>query len=155
MRSAIVMTCLVLAGCQTDFMGYGKAISTTSPTAEQVAYCRDVMYVNPKLDIEPLGYFLQPGMDDVVRFKFTAKTNDPSVLFDDSQVDSTRFTLNFDVSALDSKAKESWWDISSQTLSGGNFSVPPPKATGTRGLNIGYVKNDDGTLTVYVLWHET
>lgn len=67
MRSAIVLNCLVFAGCHTDFMGYGDPVSTTSPTAEQVAYCRDVMYINPELDIEPLGYFLQPGMDDIIR----------------------------------------------------------------------------------------
>ena len=155
MRSPIVMTCLFLAGCQTDFTGYGDAVRTTSPTAAQIAYCRDVMYINPELDIEPLGYFLQPGMDDVIRFKFTAKTDDPSLLFDDSQVDASKFSSNFSVSALDPKATDMWWDISSQTLSGGNFSVPPPKSKGTRGLSIGYVKNDDGTLTVYVLWHET
>jgi hypothetical protein len=136
-------------------MGYGNPLSTTSPTAEQVAYCRDVMYINPELDIEPLGYFLQPGMDDLIRFKFTAKTDDPSLLFDDSQVDSTAFSPDFYVSALDPTTSEKWWDISSQTLSGGNFTVPPPKSSGTRGLNIGFVKNDNGTLTVYVLWHET
>jgi hypothetical protein len=94
-------------------------------------------------------------MDDVIRFKFTAKTDDPSLLFDDSQVDASKFSSNFSVSALDPKATDMWWDISSQTLSGGNFSVPPPKSKGTRGLSIGYIKNDDGTLTVYVLWHET
>ena len=29
-------------------------ISTTTPTGEQIQYCRDVMYINPELEIEPL-----------------------------------------------------------------------------------------------------
>jgi hypothetical protein len=113
------------------------------------------MYINPELEIEPFGYCLQPGMDDVIRFKFIAKTDDPSLLFNKSQVDSTKFLPDFRVSALNPKAAETWWDVSSKTLSGGNFTVPPPHSAGTRGLNVGYVTNDDGTLTVYVLWHET
>ncbi len=42
----------------------------------------DVMYINPVFDIMPLGYAIETGMDDVIRFKFVAKTNDPSTLFD-------------------------------------------------------------------------
>ena len=95
MRYAILMACLAITGCQADFLGYGDDVSTTTPTKEQIAYCRDVMYINPGLEIEPLGYCLQPGMDDVIRFKFTAKTDDPSQLFDKSQVDSTRFSPDF------------------------------------------------------------
>jgi hypothetical protein len=155
MRHAIWMTCLALAGCQGDFLGYAGDVSTTNPTKEQVAYCRDVMYINAELEIEPLGYCLQPGMDDVIRFKFIAKTDDPAELFDASQVDSTKFSADFSVSALQPQAVEAWWDVSAQTLTGASFSVPPPGSAGTRGLNVGYVENDDGTLTVYVLWHET
>jgi hypothetical protein len=113
------------------------------------------MYINPELQIEPLGFFLQPGMDDIIRFKFTARTDDPSVLFDESLIDSTEFNSDFGVYALDPNATDSWWDVSSQKLTGENFTVPPPNSSGTRGLNIGYITNDDGTLTVYVLWHET
>ena len=40
------------------------------------------MYINPVFDIMPLGYAIETGMDDVIRFKFVAKTNDPSTLFD-------------------------------------------------------------------------
>lgn len=155
MRYAILLTCLAITGCQGDFLGYGDDVSTTTPTKEQITYCRSVMYINPGLEIDPLGYCLQPGMDDVIRFKFTAKTDDPSLLFDESQVDASRFFSDFRVSALEPKAAESWWDVSAKTLTGGNFTVPPPDSTGTRGLNVGYVKNGDGTLTVYVLWHET
>ena len=146
---------LSLIGCQTDFMGYGGNISTTTPTPEQVQYCRDVMYINPELEIKPIGFFLQPGMDDVIRFKFIANTDDPSLLFDSTHVDSSKFGADLRIYTLNPEATESWWDISSQTLIGGNFLVPPPDSPGTRGLNIGFSNNDDGTLTVFVLWYET
>lgn len=152
MRYVIVMTCLILVGCQVRF---GDDVSTTTPTNEQIACCRGVIYINPELEIETLGNCIQSGMDDVICFKFTAKTDDPSSLFDCSQVDSTKFSPNFNVSVLDPRAAEKWWNISSQRLFGGSFLVPPPNSSGTRGLNVGYVKNEDGTLTVYVLWCET
>lgn len=53
------------------------------------------------------------------------------------------------------QAPETWWDLSSQQVTGANFTVPLPASRGTRGLNIAYAKNDDGTFTVYVLWYET
>ena len=145
--SILILVCAV-TGCQTDY-------STTTPTKEQIQYCREVMYLNPDVEITPLGFFLQPGMDDTIRFKFIAQTNDPSKLFDGTHVDSTQFKTDFHVYALQPDAPEKWWDVSAQSLTGENFSVPPPNSTGTRGLNIGYIKNADGTLTVYVLWHET
>ena len=138
-------------GCSIDYAD----VSTTSPTVDQVTYCRDVMYIQPELEIVPLGYYFDAGLDDVIRFKFIAKTADPAFLFDASHVDATTFTGDFDPSALKPKAAEPWWDLSSQQLSGASFSVPPPKSKGWRGLNIAYTENDDGTLTVYVLWFET
>lgn len=157
MRATSVLFFLFAAfvGCQTDFLGYPASICTTTPTTAQIQYCRDVMYLNPAVKIEPLGFFLKPGMDDVIRFKFVAKTNDPALVFDATHVDSKKFGPDFRLSALEPGAADKWWDVSKQTLTGGNFSVPPPKSSGTRGLNIGYTKNADGTLTVYVLWHET
>ncbi|QDU45990.1 hypothetical protein Mal52_44870 [Symmachiella dynata] len=136
-------------------MGFPNPKSTATPSPEEIQYCRDVMYINPDLDIEPLGFSLQSGMDDVIRFKFLAKTDDPSKIFDATHVDSAKFKSDFGVYALDPDAKDDWWDVSSQTLVGGNFTVPPPKSQGTRGLNIGFTENDNSTLTIYVLWHET
>lgn len=155
MRRLAPIILFLFAGCGYWFLDYGDAVSTTNPSAEQIAYCRKVMYINPTLDIEPLGFHLQPGMDDMIRLKFVAKTSDPAQLFDPAQVDATKFSTSFNLWALDPHALDNWWDVSSQKLSGGNFSVPPPKAQGGRGLNVGYFHNGDGTMTVYVLWHET
>ncbi len=157
MRITALFLCLTLTGCQTDFLGYGDDISTTSPTSEQIQYCREVMYINPELKIDPKGYYLQPGMDDIIRFKFTAKTDDPKVMFDSSQVDSSQYATGFNIAELapNSEANSGWWDVGSKELTGANYVVPPPNSAGMRGLNVGYVNNEDGTLTVYVLWHET
>ena len=151
---SILLAALCSFGCGITVTSGGN-VSTTTPSKQQIAKCRDVMYINPKLDIKPLGYAIETGMDDVIRFKFVATIDDPSALFDTAQVDATKFAANFNPSSLHPKAAETWWDLSSKTLSGANFSVPPPNSQGTRGLNIAYVKNDDNTLTVYVLWHET
>lgn len=113
------------------------------------------MYINPELEIRPLGFHHQPGRDDVIRFKFAAMTDDPSELFDSSQVDHSAFSRDFGVYALDPKASDPWWDLAGGDLAGGNFSAPPPHSTGSCGLNIGYTEEANGTLTVYVLWHET
>lgn len=157
MRATLVIFFLFAAfvGCRTDFLGYPASTTTTTPTKAQIQYCRDVMYLNPSVKIEPLGFFLQPGMDEVIRFKFVAHTDDPAQIFDAAQVDSKKFGVGFHLSALEPGATDEWWDVSKHSLTGGNFSVPSPKSSGTRGLNIGYTKNADGTLTVYVLWHET
>lgn len=153
--SVLFFLCAAFVGCQTDFLGHPASTSTTTPTPAEIQRCRDVMYINPAVKIEPLGFFLQPGMDDIIRFKFVAQTNDPALVFDSAHVDAKKFGPDVRLSALEPGAAEKWWDVSKQTLTGGNFSVPPPKSSGTRGLNIGYTKNADGTLTVYVLWHET
>ena len=153
LASSIVL--LVLAGCGGDFTGRSGDVSTTTPGIEQVAKCRDVMYINPEIDIKPLGYAIETGMDDTIRFKFVAHTDDPSALFDSNHVDASRFADDFNPYTLRPQSAEAWWDLSSKSVSGANFSVPPPGSKGTRGLNIAYVKNDDNTLTVYVLWYET
>lgn len=155
MRSTISLGLALLTGCGISFSTSGNDVSTTKPTEEQVAQCRDVMYINPEIEINPVGYALTQSLDDVIRFKFIALTDDPTTLFDATHVDSTQFAAKFNPYALNPKGNESWWDLSSQELTGANFSVPSPNSSGTRGLNVAFTENDDKTLTVYVLWHET
>ncbi|MEM7246248.1 MAG: hypothetical protein AAF533_12945 [Acidobacteriota bacterium] len=155
MRHALLLSCFALMACSLDFLGSGEETATTTPTAAQVAYCRSVMYIRPELEIEPLGHALMPGLDDVIRFKFRAKTDDPSLLFDPGQVDATTFAPGLAGASLEIGSPQAWWDVASQQLTGARFTVPPPDSPGTRGLAIGHVDNGDGTLTVYVLWHET
>ena len=156
LRHLLVASLLAaFSGCSFDFIGSNPDVTTTSPTTDQVKYCRAVMYINPELEIDPVGYSIETGMDDVIRFKFVAMTDDPAILFDPSRVDTKEFADEFTLSGLNPQAPETWWDLSSQQLTGANFTVPPPGSKGMRGLNIAYAKNEDGTLTVYVLWCET
>jgi hypothetical protein len=155
MRTLVTIVCLAVAGCQTDFLGYGPEECTTTPSAKQVERCREVMYINPDLKIEPLGYCFKPDLDSSIRFKFLAQTNDPSQVFVSSRVDASKFNDRFRKSALEVNANVGWWDVSSIRLEGGNFEVPSQGGTGVRGLDVGYAKNADGTLTVYVFWWET
>jgi hypothetical protein len=41
-------------------------------------------------------------------------------------------------------------DVNSKKLAGGQVALP-----NVRFMNVGYVNNKNGTLTVYVMWHET
>lgn len=113
------------------------------------------MYLTPELEIQPLGFYRQPGIDELIRFKFIARVNHPSRLFDASKVDASKLVSNYDVQALDLKATETWWDVGGQNLTGGSFIIPAHQTKGECGLNVGYLRNTDNTLTVYVLWQET
>jgi len=66
------------------------------------------MYINPEIDINPLGYAIETGIDDAIRFKFMATTDDPATLFDSAQVDATKFAPNFNPYALHPNAPETW-----------------------------------------------
>jgi hypothetical protein len=126
----------------------GLPTRTTSPTDEQVAYCRDWLFINPDMEIEPLAYYLKPGMDYQVRFKFTAKTNAPGQVFDSQRIESSEFVTDFPFPPGESSHNEDWWDVAAHPLSGGSFTVP------NRRLYIGYIENQDETLTVYAWQHE-
>ena len=144
-----------LNGCRMDFTSATSDITTSAPNEEQVAYCRKVMYVSQGLEIKPLGYSIRYGLDDVIRFKFLAYTDDPGEVFESTFVDKAKFNGEFSLSALKPESSEPWWEPDVNAKLGANLSVPPPDSKGTRGLNIAFEDNGDDTLTVYVLWHET
>lgn len=146
-----IATTLIVGCSHIPFPGFAPAISTSTPTDDQVQFCRKAMYIDEKLRIHPIGFYLQSGMDDLVRFKFIAETDDSSKLFDPRHVDSAKFKARGDLNGLHPDSDTPWWDVSSRPLTGENFVVPP----GIRGLNVGYFDNGDETLTVFVLWHET
>jgi hypothetical protein len=130
-----------------------RETETTSPNSQQVEYAREFLYINPELDIEPQGYVEQKGFDYHVRLKFIAKTDEPIFLFDSTEVNSDEFTNNFSFAPPEASIDESWWDVYSQTVAGGNFWVPKSEKKFWR-LTIGYYKNNNGTLTVYAWRHE-
>lgn len=127
----------------------GWVTRTESPNAEQVAHAREFLLIDPALEIEPLAYYLKDGMDYMVRFKFVAKTNDPTLIFDRSGVDPSTFEADFEFPRGEETHNEAWWDISTRPMSGGYVRVPHGRT-----LTIGYAENEDGTITVYTWRHE-
>lgn len=127
----------------------GWVTRTGSPSAKQVAYAREYLLINPELEIEPLAYYLKDGMDYMVRFKFIAKTNDPTQIFDRSLIDPSTFQDNFHFQPGEEGHNEAWWDISSRPLVGGLIRAP----NGNH-IEIGFANNDDDTFSVYVWRHE-
>jgi hypothetical protein len=154
MRLVIVTACFLVAGCDFELFKYDPETCTTTPTEAQVKECREEMYIAPDLEIVPLGYCLQPGFDSAICFKFIAKTDKPSKLFIREKVDATRFDPGFRRFLSEPKTAVSWWDVSSQRLTGASLIVKSPDSAADRGLDAAYVDNPDGTMTVYVVWSE-
>ncbi|HEX3046395.1 MAG TPA: hypothetical protein VHY08_16685, partial [Bacillota bacterium] len=68
------LSTVLISGC----LDFGKEEETTHPTSLQVLQCRKLMYLNPNLDIKPLGFkLLGSGIDDAIWLKF--RTNAKSL----------------------------------------------------------------------------
>ncbi|PQO46286.1 hypothetical protein C5Y93_09880 [Blastopirellula marina] len=105
------------------------------------------MYLDPSVKIDPQGFELIDWMDDFSRFKFVAHTDDISKLFLNPPVDTSIMKPSF---KMDNNGQYRWWDPSSQCLTGAEYELPNVKF-----MDVGYVDNEDGTLTVYIQWFET
>lgn len=141
---------LMLIGClhhAPNFLDFGPDITTRTPSVAEVQRCRAEMYINPDLEIVPEGCKLTSGIDAAIWFRFVAKTNNLAKVFRKDKVDTTKFTTSND---LTGSGLPSWWDVNSKKLAGGQVALP-----NVRFMNVGYVNNKNGTLTVYVMWHET
>jgi len=154
-KLAATFAILVLAGIAVALIWVirgvvGVETRTTSPTHEQVAYCREYLYITPDIEIEPLAYYVKDGMDYMVRFKFIAQTDDPALVFDSTQIDSSEFSADFDFPPGEETHNEIWWDIAGRPLTGASTFVP---SSGSDRffwiMHIGIAENGDGTLTVY------
>lgn len=142
-RTPLLFLPLLLSGC----LDFGPNVTTTTPSASDVSRCRAEMYIDPDVKIQPKGFKLTSGIDDAIWFKFNAETPNITNVFRDDVVDSSLFRKGF---TLHSDSLPSWWDVSLQSLTGGQVSLP-----NARFMNVGYFDNGDGTLTVYIMWHET
>jgi len=134
---------LLLSGC----LDFGTNIETTSPSAADVERCRAEMYIDPEAGIQPVGFRLISSLDDAIWFKFVAETADISTVFRDEIVETSRFGQTV---MSDDPSSPAWWDVSEQSLVGGQVDLP-----NARFMQVGHVDNGDGTLTVYILWQET
>ncbi len=74
-----IICLLFFAILQTGCIEFGDAIETTSPSKLQLESCRSVMFLNPEINITPLGFKLMTsGIDNAIWFKF--KTHNISIL---------------------------------------------------------------------------
>ena len=152
---AMLSCCLFLVGCGDPF-GTPPPDATINPDANQIQYCRDVMYINPDIKIKTLGYYYQHGFqDDSIAFKFTANADAIGDIFLEEFVPKAKLIVRKSSYGLDYDIGEKWWDPTGKNLKGGNFVVPPPNAQGARALNIGIIDHGDNSFTVYVYWFET
>ena len=141
--AVLVWLMLVIGGVETG---------TTSPSPEQVAHAREYLYIAPNFEIEPLAYAVKHGTDHIVRFKFIARTDDPALVFDTTQIDPSKFSTDFVFPPGEETHNEDWWDLSTQPVTGGSFWVPTSEPDRFYWLmHIGCVENGDGTLTVYAI----
>lgn len=158
-RAIQTLHSLILALALTTILGcdFGTQANseTTTPSAKQIQHCRKAMYINPDVEISPLGHCLDFGFqDDVIHFKFIAKTDKIEEIFQSEFVSPDKLVPR---NALDPPRyglAQEWWDASQHSLTGGDFFVPDPRTSGDRGLRIGILKNGDGTCTVYSSWLE-
>lgn len=144
--SRLLMSLVVTLSC-SGCLEFGNDEETTSPTKEQVDRCRSEMYLNPSMQITPLGYKLEgSGIDDAIWFKFSTDVSEVKELFDIKVVDTSKFQTGF--SFIHDMTKLKWWDVKNNELLGGQVELP-----NVRFMNVGIEKNNQG-FVVYIMWHE-
>ncbi|MBN1888771.1 MAG: hypothetical protein JW850_12320 [Thermoflexales bacterium] len=137
------LLCVAAMGC----LDFGQDEETTTPTESQVSRCRAEMYLNPTVNITPLGFKLEgSGIDDAIWFKFETDADDLAQVFDTSVVDLSKFKEGYSLSELKGVA---WWDVGGKNLWGGPVALPH-----VRYMSVGAEKIEGGYV-VYVMWNET
>lgn len=128
-----------------NYIFFGDDVNTISPTPEQVERCRNEMYLNKNISIEPLGFkYIGSGIDDAVWFKFRTDGNIVD-LFSSEVVD---FKLFSDKYSMTSHSEIEWWNVESKILFGGQISLPNNKI-----MNVGIDKKNENVSIVYIMWH--
>lgn len=108
---------------------------------------RGKMAIPNSLAVQDEDLRYSPGIDGAMWSRFTVKANGIDEVFDASRVDTSEFSQDgykFKVDWID----EDWWDADSRQLIGGEVQI------GDDFMRVGYVVNNDGTLTVYIFWME-
>jgi hypothetical protein len=131
-------------------LDFGEDVETTTPTQEQVKWCRQEMYVQDSAKITPMGFaLLGSGIDDVIWFKFATNATDLSQVFDTTVVDVSKFEES-GMSADELKGIDwEWWDVKGKNLLGGQVTLPDAKF-----MNVGAEEVGEGYV-IYVMWFET
>ncbi len=148
MKKIFILTALfffatTLMGC----LKFGEDEETTTPTTAQVSRCFSEMYLNPSLELRPLGYKLEgSGIDDGIWFKFETSV-DISQIFNSTIVNVSKFERGF--TFLHEMKELKWWDVAGKSFLGGQVELP-----NARYMNVGIEKKGAGYV-VYIMWHKT
>ncbi|MBN2340477.1 MAG: hypothetical protein JXX29_12595 [Deltaproteobacteria bacterium] len=128
-------------------LSFGKDEETTSPTPAQISRCVAEMYINPQIEIQPLGLkILGSGIDDAIWFKF--ETNAPvSDMFKPDVVESSLFRHRNN--SFNNGKGIKWWDIPKAGISSDQIALP-----NARYMTV-FIKNNGKRRIVYIFWNET
>jgi len=147
-KLSIIVSGLILLLSLNGCIDFGEDIETEKPNENQVNRCFAEMYLNPSMELKPLGFKLEgSGIDDAIWFKFKTNTTNLSQVFDTTVVDVTKFKENF--TFLSQLTGLKWWDVKDKNLLGGQIALP-----NARYMNVGIEKINSGYI-IYIMWHET
>ena len=142
-----MMLLIIVICCVSRCLRFGRDEVTTHPTPQQIVKCKKLMYINPVIDIDPIGYkLLGSGIDDAIFFKFRTKAESIKEIFDSNYVDTSSFSKDFQFIYQDKGLK--WWDVTGRKFTGGEISLPNVKY-----MNVG-IQEEDNEYVVYIFWHE-
>jgi len=143
-RLTLLLLVVLIAGC----LRFGKDEETTSPTKIQIDKCKTVMYLNPSINISPVGYkIIGSGIDDAIWFIFKTDTAEIQDIFDSKVVDTSEFKEGFTFN-YDNIWKMKWWKTEGKRFLGGQVELPNVKY-----MNVG-IEDVDDDFVVYIMWHE-
>ena len=109
---------------------------------------RDMMALRSGLEVRDEHLRYSPGMDGIMWCRFTVEAKGLDEVFDPSQVDVSKLNET-DCQVGSSSISDRWWDVKGKKLTGGSVEMRDDET-----LEVGYVDNRDGTLTVYIYWFE-
>lgn len=146
--AAIVLVFAV--GCSNDMLGTSPR-STTTPTSQEVEFCRHAMFISSTAEIQPVGLFRQPDFQfETVALKFDAKTPNIECIFKPELIASSKLAKRESPLGFGRTVSAQWWDPHLQELTGFDCDSPPTNNSKTSALSIGVAKSVGDEYTVYV-----
>ena len=111
------------------------------------------MYINPDIAITANGYCQDYGFqNEAIHFKFTPGAQALDEIFQTDFVPSNQIKARTTLAPPRYGLADDWWNLSTQSVMGGDFIVPDPQTKEDRELHIAIETNADGTFTVYTTW---
>ena len=147
--ATVVFVLALAAGCSPDMLGT-EPLSTTTPTSQEVDFCRHAMFIRSAAEIEPVGFFRQPDFQfDAVVLKFHVKTPDIESVFKPEFIAPLKFSKRESLPGFGRTVAAQWWDTHLHELTGFDCDSLPANECKTRALSVGVAKSAGDEYTVY------